>query len=314
MKISGFTFVKNADKLYIPVKEAILSVLPICDEFIIVVGDNDEDDRTDEILKEINSDKLKIYRTVWDIKAFPQNTEFARQTDIAKSHCTGDWLFYIQADEAVHEQDLTAIKQACQDNLEDLNVDGFVLEYYHFWGNYKHYHKSHAWYKKEIRIIRNDPSIHSWKDAQSFRKFDSWEGTFEDFSRTEGTHKLKVKALNAYVYHYGHVRPPEMMTKKRRSNAISWHGTIPKHILSFAAIYDYGDLSKLVKFKGTHPAVMKDWIAKFDWEDQLRYTYKKTDRAQFKHEKLKYRIVSWIENNLYGSKVIGGFINYIIVK
>ena len=44
MKISGFTFVKNASKLYIPAKEAILSILPICDEFVIALGDNDDDD------------------------------------------------------------------------------------------------------------------------------------------------------------------------------------------------------------------------------------------------------------------------------
>lgn len=314
MKISGFTFVKNADKLYIPLKEAISSVLPICDEFVIAVGDNDEDDRTDDILKEIKSDKIKIIRTVWDTEAFPKNTEFARQTEIAKSVCNGDWLFYIQADEAVHEKDLPAIKQACQDNLGNLKVDGFVFDYYHFWGNYKHYHNSHAWYRKEIRIIRNDPSIHSWKDAQSFRRFDTWEGTFEDFDRNEGTHKLKVKMLDVYVYHYGYVRPPELMTKKRRSNAKSWHGTIPKHILSIEPDYDYGDLRRLAKFTGTHPAVMKDWIEKFDWEDQLRYTYKKPVRDLFKHEKFKYRLISWIENNLNGSKVIGGFTNYIVVK
>ena len=103
MKISGFTFVKNADKLYIPVKQSILSILPLCDEFVIALGDNDPDDRTEEFIKEINSPKIKIVHTKWDTKTFYKNTEFARQTDIAKSECTGDWLFYIQSDEAVHE-------------------------------------------------------------------------------------------------------------------------------------------------------------------------------------------------------------------
>ena len=172
MKISGFTFVKNADKLYIPVKEAILSVLPLCDEFVVAMGDNDEDDRTEQIIKSIGSDKIRIVRTVWDTKTFYKNTEFARQTDIAKKECKGDWLFYIQSDEAVHEKDHETILKACTENLPKSNVEGLLFKYHHFWGDYSHVHKSHTWYKKEIRIIRNDHTIHSWKDAQSFRKYD----------------------------------------------------------------------------------------------------------------------------------------------
>jgi len=103
MKISGFTFIKNAEKLYIPAKESILSILPICDEFIIAIGDNDVDDNTIEIIESINSTKIKIIHTKWDTNAFPKNTIFAKQTEIAKEHCTGDWLFYLQCDEAIHE-------------------------------------------------------------------------------------------------------------------------------------------------------------------------------------------------------------------
>ena len=60
MKISGFTFIKNAEKLYIPAKESILSILPICDEFIIAIGDNDIGDNTLKIIQSIQSEKIKI--------------------------------------------------------------------------------------------------------------------------------------------------------------------------------------------------------------------------------------------------------------
>ena len=86
MKISGFTFVKNASKLYIPAKEAILSILPICDEFVIALGDNDSDDNTLELINSIGSDKIRIVHTVWDTSTYTRNTEFARQTDIAKQN------------------------------------------------------------------------------------------------------------------------------------------------------------------------------------------------------------------------------------
>jgi len=315
MKISGFTFIKNGDKLYIPLKEAITSVLPICDEFVVALGDCDADDRTEAIIESIASDKIKIVRTVWDVKKFPKNTEFARQTELAKSHCTGDWLFYIQCDEVIHEKDLENIRKACERNLNDKKVEGFLFKYYHFWGNYERYHLSHAWYQREIRIIRNDPQIHSWKDAQSFRKFSKWKGTFEDFDKKNDSQKLQVKLLDAYVYHYGYVRPPILMTQKRISNSTSYHGQPTEEVMQLENIYDYGDLSKLKKFEGTHPCVMRDWISKMDWEHQLRYSSdKKIKRLRFKHEKLKYRMLSWVENNFFGGKTIGGFKNYKLIK
>ena len=60
MKISGFTFVRNAGKLYYPIRESIESILPLVDEFLIAVGDNDSDDTTIEEIQNINSDKIKI--------------------------------------------------------------------------------------------------------------------------------------------------------------------------------------------------------------------------------------------------------------
>lgn len=312
MKISGFTFIKNGDKLYIPTKESILSILPICDEFVIALGDCDEDDKTEELIASINSPKIKIVRTTWDTKKFPKNTEFAHQTDIAKENCTGDWLFYLQCDEAIHEDDLEKIKSTCKSELTNLKVDGFLFKYLHFWGDYNHYHLSHVWYNREIRIVRNLPEIHSWKDAQSFRKFDSWNGTFEDYQRKEGTEKLKVKELDIHVYHYGYVRPPILMTKKRKVSSTSYHGENASEANSVPDLYDYGPLNKLTKFGGTHPATMSEWMKKFDWENELQYTGKRNpNRPVLKHEKPKYVLLSWLENNLRGGRPIGGFKNYI---
>ena len=279
---------------------------------MIALGDCDEDDRTEELITSINSPKIKIVRTTWDTKKFPKNTEFAHQTDIAKENCTGDWLFYLQCDEAIHEDDLEKIRSACKSELNNLKVDGFLFKYLHFWGDYNHYHLSHVWYNREIRIIRNLPEIHSWKDAQSFRKFNSWNGSFEDYQRKEGTEKLKVKELDIHVYHYGYVRPPILMTKKRKVSSTSYHGENASEANSVPDLYDYGPLNKLTKFRGTHPATMSEWMKKFDWENELQYTGKRNpNRPVLKHEKPKYVMLSWLENNLRGGRPIGGFKNYI---
>ncbi len=223
MKISGFTFIRNGSKLYYPVKESIRSVLGIVDEFVIALGDSDSDDKTRELIEEINSDKIRIIDTVWDLDKFPKGTEHAHQTDIAKNACRGDWLLYLQADEVIHENDLMLIRRSCQDYFET-DIDGFVLDYIHFWGDYSHYQQSHGWYKNEIRIIRNKPDIHSFISAQSFRYIHDFDGF--SYREKKGTKKLLCKKIPAKIYHYGWARPPELMNLKKKYIDTNHHGLL----------------------------------------------------------------------------------------
>lgn len=138
--------VKNAGKLYYPFKESVLSILSLCDEFVIALGDCDDDDNTQQMIDEIGSSKIKVVHTKWDVKEFPKGTILAQQTDVAKSHCTGDWLFYLQADEVIHESDLEKIRLRCAELLDDQQVEGLLFRYIHFWGDYQHaFTSNHAW-------------------------------------------------------------------------------------------------------------------------------------------------------------------------
>ena len=55
MKVSGFSFIKNALIYDFPIVEAIKSILPICDEFVVAVGESDDD--TLELIAEYRSGK-----------------------------------------------------------------------------------------------------------------------------------------------------------------------------------------------------------------------------------------------------------------
>lgn len=258
MKISGFGMAKNATKLYYPVKESVMSILPMVDEFIFALGVCDTDDDTRQQLESIDSPKLKIIDTHWDIEKYPRGMEHAHQTDLAKSYCTGDWLFYLQADEVIHEKYLPLINNRCQELLEDREIEALLFNYIHFWGDYYHYHRSHGWYKKEIRIIRNLPDIHSWESAQSFRRIPAFDGV--SYRKKEGSFKLKVAEVDATVYHYGWVRPPSLMEKKNKALNIN-HMGIEKvaqlEKIQKSLTFNYGPLNKLKVFKGDHPEVMK---------------------------------------------------------
>ncbi|MDZ7335470.1 MAG: hypothetical protein ONB33_08640 [candidate division KSB1 bacterium] len=313
MKISGFSFVRNGIKLYYPVVESIRSILPIVDEFVIAVGQGDPDDTTREQILAIGDPKIKIIDTVWEERYFTKGVINAIQTNIAKAACNGDWLFYLQADEVVHERYLPIIQARCEELLNNKDVEGLLFRYKHFWGDYDHYQSSHGWYPYEIRIIRNRPDIYSWQSAQSFRRFDYYDNPRQE----RGHHKLKVAKVDAEIYHYGWVRPPRLMQNKRRAlDSVHWgskrardyYEKVPKE-------FDYGPLNRLAVFKGTHPRVMLDRIAQMDWKDKLQYSGPPNPyRAPHKHERLKYRLLSWIEQHLMGGRQIGGFQNYHLLR
>lgn len=318
MRISGFSMGKNAVKLYYPMKQSVMSILPIVDEFVIALGDSDEDDKTREQILSINSPKIRIIDTVWDIEKYPRGMEHAHQTDIAKNQCTGDWLFYLQSDEVIHEKYLPVIRDRCEKLLPDPEIEGLLFNYIHFWGDYDHHQDGHCWYRKEIRIIRNHPDIHSWESAQSFRKIPGFDGI--SYRQKEGTHKLKVADSGGWVYHYGWVRPPALMQNKIKVFSMNHRGKasvdqqVKDHL--YDRIFDYGNLTYLSRFNETHPSVMKEWIMNFNWKEQLRYSGQRdtTNPIKNKHERIKYRIVSWIEKYLLAGKRMGEFRNYILLK
>jgi hypothetical protein len=313
MRISGFSFARNADKLYYPVVEAIRSILPICDEFVIAIGKGDEDDRTREQVASIGDPRVRIINTEWEERYFKKGIVNAIQTDIAREACSGDWLFYVQADEVVHEKYLPAIRGRCEQLLGDRRVDGLLFRYRHFWGDYDHYQGGHGWYPNEIRIVRNDPSIHSWQSAQSFRRFDHYDNP----RQPEGTHKLSVARVDAEIYHYGWVRPPHLMQNKRRAlDSVHWGSAKAReHYDRSPQEFDYGPLDRLATFRGTHPAVMRERIGMMDWAEKLQVSGKPDPtREPHKHERLKYRVLSLLERLLNGGREIGGFRNYRLVR
>ncbi|MEP7220068.1 MAG: glycosyltransferase family 2 protein, partial [Bacteroidota bacterium] len=103
MKISGFSFVRNALLYDFPLEESLRSLLPLCDEVVIAVGKSD--DETPEMVRDIGGAATRVIGTVWDDSLREGGRIYAMQTDIALAECTGDWCIYLQADEVLHEAD-----------------------------------------------------------------------------------------------------------------------------------------------------------------------------------------------------------------
>jgi hypothetical protein len=278
MKVTGFSFIRNAIKYQYPVKESILSLLPLVDEYIIAVGNSD--DGTRDLIASIPSGKIKIIDTVWDDTLRTGGTVLAEETNKAFNALPPDtdWAFYLQGDECLHEKDYPAIRSAMEKYLTDKRVDGLLFKWLHFYGRYDYIGTGRRWYRKEIRIIRNDKNITSWKDAQGFR--------FKNGA------KLKVKEIDARIYHYGWVKPPEVSYKKGLAFKAMHDPAFTVTPEDDKKKFDYFlNIDRLDLFTGSHPASMQERIKKVDWEFDFDTTQK-----GFKNMKLKHRISHIIED------------------
>jgi len=292
MKVSGFTFVRNAIKFDYPIVEAIMSILPLCDEMIVAVGNSNDD--TLGLIKSIDSLKIKIIETVWDDSLREGGKVLAIETNKALAAISpdADWCFYIQGDEVVHEQYLPAIRQAMKANLHDRKVEGLLFKYLHFYGSYQYVADAQRWYRQEIRIIRNQSTITSYRDAQGFRTIDD--------------KKLNVKWIEAFIYHYGWVKSPEIQKEKMKSSINFWATdeqavAVKKH---YDENFDYAGIDSLTTFNGTHPAVMQARLERVNWKFDFDIREKKLS--------LKNRFRTWIEK-LSGWR-IGEYKNFKVIK
>jgi len=276
MKVSGFTFIKNALIYDYPVVEAIQSILPVCDEVVVAVGKSD--DNTLQLINSIDKSKVRIIETIWDESQRKGGRVLALETDKAFAAISpdSDWAFYIQGDEAVHEKYLNPIYEGMKKHKEDKRVDGLLFKYLHFYGSYDYVGDSSKWYSNEIRVIRNDKSFYSFRDAQGFRK-----GNEE---------LLKVKSLDACIYHYGWVKEPVAMQRKQENFNKYWHEDewLEKNVAK-AEEFDYNtNLSRLTRFGGTHPKVMEKRINAKNWKFDYDISFNRTTG--------KERIKSFLKN------------------
>ena len=242
MKVSGFTFLRNGVLLGYPFIESIRSLLSVCDEVVVAVGQGS--DNTLDLVKEINDPKLRIIETTWNESMTDRGYVYAQQKMIAQFNCTGDWAFYLECDEIIHEKDVPLIRAQMAKYLSDTAVEALVFDYYHFYGAPDHIAISPRWYKKAPRIIRN--TIRAFAPDGLF-----WVIMHDN----KHGHYPRVAGVGCYIYHYGHVRKIEAMNEKSKKVERYW-GKSPQQFASYGDI----DYKSLTKFSGEHPAIMEDWL------------------------------------------------------
>ena len=264
MRISCFTFIRNGTLLGYPFIESIVSALPLCDEFVIAVGDSEDD--TLERIQALQSDKVVIIQTHWNESMQDRGFVYAQQKMIAHYNCTGDWAFYLEGDEVLHEQDLPKIRLAMEQSFHNPEVEALAFDYYHFFGSPTWLANSPAWYRQECRIIRN--TIRVWAPDGLY---------FVVMTKNKQGRHPKAKLVNAPIYHYGHVRNIAAIREKNKRVGKYWQHDHP--LFNGYQI----DPQALSTFKGQHPAIVSTWLkteAEQDFSPDISY---QPNRREIKH-------------------------------
>jgi glycosyltransferase involved in cell wall biosynthesis len=271
MKVSGFTFLRNGQKLGYPFVASIRSILPLVDEFVIALGPCDDD--TEKMLREIGDAKIRIIPTTWNENIRPDYSVkgfvYGQQKSIALFNCTGDWAFYLEADEVLHENDLPKIRAAMEKYLPDERVEALAFDYLHFYGNKNTIAWSPGWYRSEVRIIRN--TIPVWSSEALF---------FNVIEAHKKARYPRAAHTGATIFHYGWVRSEEQMNLKSAAVLKYWQNRANTD-LDYTKI----DAEVLKLFSGTHPKVIQDWLPKADGVFQADPNHQLTSREK-KHRRM----------------------------
>ncbi len=277
MKVSGFTFLRNGQKLGYPFVESIRSLLPIVDEFVVALGPCDDD--TEKMLRAIGDTKIRVIPTTWNENLQPgysiKGFVYGQQKTIALFNCTGDWAFYLEADEVVHENDLPKIRAAMEKYLPDERVEALAFDYFHFYGNANTCVWSPGWYRSEVRVIRN--TIPTWSSEALF---------FNVIEKHKKSRYPRAAHTGATIYHYGWVRNEAQMNLKTAAVQKYWQNQT-----STAVDYLQIDAAILKLFTGTHPQAVQRWLPSANGLFQVDPNHRLTPRE--KKHRLMLKLEQW---------------------
>ena len=163
--ISGFMVLKNVLKTGYPFVEAIAASLPVCDELLISEGYST--DGTFEVVDKIakSNKKVKVHRQEWpDTKKYSIITEV---TNAIRAKCSYDYIFSIQANEIVHEDDVEFLRA-----LPEIRpgVNTFTLPFVHLVRDYLFYEDFRLRLSKNIKDIVAVVDAWTLGPSQSFTK------------------------------------------------------------------------------------------------------------------------------------------------
>ncbi|HXQ27963.1 MAG TPA: hypothetical protein VN848_01740 [Gemmatimonadales bacterium] len=267
--LSGFTIVRNAVRLDYPVVPAIRSLLEVCDEVVVNVGQSD--DGTRELVAGIEDPRVRVLDTVWDPSRWGRT--LAVETDRALAACHGPWTLYIQADEVLHETGAALVVDRLNAWGGETRLEGLLVDYLHFYGDVDTVVTNRHWYRREVRVLRLGRDLRSFGDAQGFRVGDA-------------NRRVRARATGAQMFHYGWARRASALAGKRAAfrEFFTEHGGAPTNEVPHL---DW--TPGLKPFRGPHPRAAREWVA------ERRGRGPGIGPRELRARDVRYYVSDWIE-------------------
>lgn len=260
--LSGSLIIRNGNIYDFSWKQAIMSVLPICDEFILLEAHSDLDNTYEDCLALAREyPKIRVIRGEWNAGE-PKGHEYrrlARLTNQCIDESSYKFAIVVQGDECVHEDGWPSIMRIVRGETQyGDRPQAVMFPFVHLVGRF-----DTQWpfvYQMSYRMCRVDSSWRSDNDAWTMK----CANPQDDFW---------IVANNAPYIHYGFVGDllARMLKERRFQEMFKGVGPFPdpkvvemaegKRPVSMAYLFsDAKAKGEFVPFTGTHPAVMKEWI------------------------------------------------------
>lgn len=238
-----------------PFREVVRSVLPVVDEFYLVVhpGEDGTLEAAEALASECSAVKVHVHPW-WDFDRGHES--LADATNYGIEQCRGEWHLALQADEVVHEDQLETLLSLCRQDTHPW----VWFERLNFYGSFDCVNRRRdRWPCDVVRLARRDlyPHICSYGDATHL-------GIPKNYHPQE-TPRLDARDRLA-LWHYCYTRPGRAFVD-RQANMAKLYGLGPDPRIEAnrekqqVDWWGYLPREEMEPLSSPHPAVMTEWIA-----------------------------------------------------
>lgn len=242
--LGGICFCIDPIKYDYSIKESIACLEALCDK--VVVLDAGSQDGSVELLKTLESDKVKVVYLergqYWDQIRGKEKLSFFQ--NMALEHLDTDYYYLQQADECTHEDSFLYIREAIEAEHE-----AFMITRHNLWGDCN-------------RVLAVEPHRQPCS-TQVIRLAKTTYPSVDD-GESVGCWNVSMDWMDKIVmYHYGFVRKKEVMKDKIINMQRGVFEMDHDKKLDGMEVFDYRawhDDNSLVPMNGTHPKFIQEWI------------------------------------------------------
>lgn len=267
--LGGAVCVRNGNDLDYCWKEAVQSLLPVCDEVVLCIATGNSDATEAEARAWAHIEpKLKICIYAWPDPVADLDF-WVNWLNYAREHIRADWHFQLDADEILADWSYPLLRAFVKEQSTMRRPATGIVTRYNFWRDHRHLiPEGNCLAKRVIRLAPRDLWLGSDCPHPKAR-----EAQDRSVSVSEITPEYTLRDIE--IFHYGFLRRHEALLNKGRANGQFFFGAVDSRIETAAkeganwsqsaCLPDW--TRNLDKYEGKHPAIGMKWLNQRGYHD-----------------------------------------------